>query len=896
MKLPFRLRRTQERRPVRALFLPGDGRDVLVVCARLRLERFPKVYQVDGGFLLRAAPTGLVPGVVHLGELAPNLYLLADADLVPGLTDDEAAALCRTRGLVFLPDRVLEFDPQKPLDPACFLMRPLLKRSNWRPLPAVSPLPERIELVVVGPEPTPEAVIEAGGASIGEGEPGRQSLSLARKIVGQGAQGLGRGLAWLGRLVHLRALARLGAKLAAAGAGLAAQLREKQLGNPRARLQELLDRFRAGDVEQALRQAVPLSEEPGSPERLGGIELPTHDTRYSLANILRGGKRGGSAWLAPEDLFRALQEEYRRQAQAAIRRGDYRRAAFIYGKLLGDYRQAAAALAQGGLHRDAAILYRDRLNSPAAAAREFEAAGDYDRALEIYRSLGEHLRAGDLLRALGEEEQALAEYGAAADRLVAARRFLEAGEMLHRKTGRPDLARRYFEAGWAGRPGADFLPCIRRLLELDADDHDLASLSRRVEQAEEYFADARRDGSAGDYYNHLAALARRPGLAVLEEDLRDRALGGLARILRRGVEEGRAGPPLVSMLFGAGTTWEVPVVGDAQTAAVAVVPMRRADADPEVVRVRAAIPIVTAVDRAAGSQEIFLGFQSGEIVCLNAVRGETRPVEPRSGPIVGLAAHGTGDLLAVLFGAEEQAISFHLREFDFRAAERRPVGPGSNRVLASPLAFDHISWTFLADGYRGVITVLRGPRLLEEREIRLPAMPRFAHVPFPDQKTCGLILFDGDSLFWFPQAPEDSGWVGISCPISGAIVSPLRHPVPSFLGRGPNRLEMVGLGTTGSLVWLDLELVGEGKPRIESRQRSVPGSYLAAAMTRAGRIAAVDAENLTWLQVGAYGFAVQAVRPHALPDPVACFSLYPSGQVVVVCGDGTVARFHPPKG
>jgi len=36
------------------------------------------------------------------------------------------------------------------------------------------------------------------------------------------------------------------------------------------------------------------------------------------------------------------------QALAALERGDYRRAAFIYCRLLSDFRQAAAALARGG--------------------------------------------------------------------------------------------------------------------------------------------------------------------------------------------------------------------------------------------------------------------------------------------------------------------------------------------------------------------------------------------------------------------------------------------------------------------------------------------------------------------------------------------------------------------
>src|SRR4030095_346484 len=95
-------------------------------------------------------------------------------------------------------------------------------------------------------------------------------------------------------------------------------------------------------------------------------------------------------------------------AEAAARAGDYRRAAFIYGRLLSDYPRAAAVLAQGGLHRDAALIYLHKLHDYLAAARAYEAAGDVDRALALYRKCGEHALAGDLLRGAGEEDTARA--------------------------------------------------------------------------------------------------------------------------------------------------------------------------------------------------------------------------------------------------------------------------------------------------------------------------------------------------------------------------------------------------------------------------------------------------------------------------------------------------------
>jgi len=101
-------------------------------------------------------------------------------------------------------------------------------------------------------------------------------------------------------------------------------------------------------------------------------------------------------------------------------------------------------LSKAGLHRDAAVLYLKKLNDPIAAAREFEAAGEFDRALEIYRNRADHLLAGDLLRRLGDEERAIDEYRRGADKIVESERsFYQAGEVMRTRAQREDLALPY---------------------------------------------------------------------------------------------------------------------------------------------------------------------------------------------------------------------------------------------------------------------------------------------------------------------------------------------------------------------------------------------------------------------------------------------------------------------
>ena len=175
------------------------------------------------------------------------------------------------------------------------------------------------------------------------------------------------------------------------------------LGKQEGALRELLRQFREGDVDRALSHAFPLGGEGGR----GGTpsvdgKLPTVDPTYSLQSLLGSNRGPTGLWFGGFDVQSELAKEYRKAAEEAERRADYRRAAYIHGRLLNDFATAAQLLSTAGLHRDAAYLYLRRLKDLEAAARSFEAAGEVDRALELYRQDRRHAEAGDLLGRLGE--------------------------------------------------------------------------------------------------------------------------------------------------------------------------------------------------------------------------------------------------------------------------------------------------------------------------------------------------------------------------------------------------------------------------------------------------------------------------------------------------------------
>ena len=253
---------------------------------------------------------------------------------------DEAAALVKRRGLVFLPGgTVLSFAPEQILGPGDLLAARRRPRRAWLPLPRRPPRPDRInEILLDVPAPTAEGLLEAGGSGIGESAPRPGESGTAATMAGHTLAGLGRGMAWLGQALSWQALAEFGADLIEQGVRQAPRVSEALMGKQEAALRELLRRFREGDLDDALRHALPLHGQGGFGSLAASAMLPVQSILYSLGALL-GGRRGvGSLWMSSSEVYESLTAEYRKAAEAATRRGDFRRAAYIYGKLLGEWR------------------------------------------------------------------------------------------------------------------------------------------------------------------------------------------------------------------------------------------------------------------------------------------------------------------------------------------------------------------------------------------------------------------------------------------------------------------------------------------------------------------------------------------------------------------------------
>jgi hypothetical protein len=911
MKVAFCLRRLAE--PVTAtalLLLSQRAEEVVRLCADFGGEALPEIYPIVDGLLVKFERNGPGPscgplaGIILLRAVAENLYVPADAELVPPLLEDEATALGRQRGLVFLPgERVLEFNPRDPLPGSALLALPNLLRESWSPLPDPPPLADRLaEITLEQPEPPSEVILEMGGEGIGTDDPRPEESGAPAQVLGNAAYGLGKALAWLGTQLHLRGLARAGANLMNSAMNLAPRLSESLLGRQEASLRDLLREFRQGNIERALRRALPLGDDTAR----GAVpaqnsRLPINNILYSLQELLGGDQRTPGIWFGRFDAYHELQKEYRKQAELAVRRGDYRRAAFIYGKLLRDFRSAAAALSQGGLHHDAAILYLARLHDAQAAAREFDAAGEIDRALALYRKHGDHAAAGDLLRRAGEDERALEEYRLAALKLAGNGQDYEAGELLLARAQRPDLAAVFYQGGWDHRPYGAPISCAIRLAQHHGQAEARPELVALVTEVEGYLGTQGSDTEVSEFFSEVARLANRPALATLRDDLRDRALMGLAARMRQRAPQARSGD-LASALL-ASWEWDAAQVSDAAYAVKAVARRTPLEAPTRpTVNVKkpgqaaltwTALPtrggVVRAVCQAPESGDLFVGFSTGEVFCFRPQRGEASRLHDEPEPLCSLATDPPGNVLVSL--TTNEAGEGRLTTYSQgRATGSRQVDHVDSCTWLAPLIqqdclglykYDsmHILDVFsLLPSHQGVVG--NADEYMEAAVL----------LPCPGPSLNLLALRKGELAYYENlQAYRTTTWSIDWSPLAEENSS-LWHPVVSGLRMDAENLELAAVGKDGILFWAGVEISDGLLARVDSRSYAGGDAFFAAALVSPRLIVAVTRNTLQWLRRSGSGFRRVATQLHNLPTVVACFPYYRGNELLLVCNDGTVAR------
>jgi tetratricopeptide (TPR) repeat protein len=881
----------------------------------------------DGVFIdLPRSQTGDVPGAIGMRRLGSRFWIPVNAEFSPALLPDEIEGITRSKAYVVAPPgRVLQFDPHRAIDFTTWFQPREIRRRPWQPLPTLTPRAAQLEEILFEiPQLPPDEILEQGREDIGEDSPRPEGASIAATAVGGVGMALGGALVAAGNALRLRPLANLGARLIGNSMALAPRLTERILGRQNAALQSLLRDFREGKIERALRRALPFSEagsRGGQPS--SGTQLPARgQTRFSLNDLLRQTPSVGSYWLGGHDIWAALAAEYHKAAQAAVRAGDYRRAAYIYGKLLSDYRLAASALSQGGLHHDAATLYLVKLADRRSAAREFEAAGEVDRAVGLYRQVEDYVAAGDVLRRAGELEAATEEFRRAARHLVERHQdYHAAGILMKEKAARHDLALEFFQLGWQTRAvapsGPNLLPCSQQLADIYANDSTPARLLRLGDEADELFSSPRFGLDAAVFYRRLAQLADRPNLQPVRDDLRDRALMGLGAILRHRAPYAIHAGDVVSAMMGRSGVWKSNVVRDAQIAwKSAIRPPHRTARD----WVRTDVDVnplgpgqVTAAVSARATGEVFVGFESGMIAVYDPNGKRSYRLSPPSdgAAVRALAVDPDGLLLVAL---HDGAAGMHLSSFLLRDRESSIRMIYESRVMPQAAIRAHPVWltpvlgathrSHLAHGLlvgcycNGVLTLLHGAhlgpwgQLINHHDHDWHAGLLMSCVPEPPKgvPAAGVAVFSQQGIWFAESSRLDLRYTGIH----RQVLSPSGFPAWSADVASPGTIELAGLDDDDEVWWTRLAMKDGRLTRNAQNSWMGEGRVGATTIYRPGGLAVVLDRGVAWLQASHSNLICVARNDVSLEGALACFVSLRTNELVVVLASGSIVSVPSP--
>jgi MoxR-vWA-beta-propeller ternary system domain bpX3 len=218
---------------------------------------------------------------------------------------------------------------------------------------------------------------------------------------------------------------------------------EKKRNDEINRLLNLFDK----DMDEALKYALPLD----SPYMNRGEAPPSNalgrrSTNFSLGNLGGGGRVDG--WDLGNHYF-TLQEKYRRAADVAIAKKDYKKAAYIHANLLSDFQSAARVLEQGKYYQEAAILYKDHVKNIELAASCLERGGLTLNAIELYDQLKRYEKVGDLYQKIEQPVKAKRYFEESITAHLERADFMEAARIEGDKLKESDRERATLLRGWS---------------------------------------------------------------------------------------------------------------------------------------------------------------------------------------------------------------------------------------------------------------------------------------------------------------------------------------------------------------------------------------------------------------------------------------------------------------
>lgn len=247
-------------------------------------------------------------------------------------------------------------------------------------------------------------------------------------------------------------------------------------------LDRLLDMLKK-DPAEALKYALPLDNEGTGRGGFGGsFNLEKRWLNFSLFENFGGFGGGGGTAVLSGDAYSRLHQQYTEAAQALIKQKDYRKAAFVYLKLLKNPYQAAQTLEQGHLYSEAAAVYLKHNNNKVKAAECFEKGAIYSSAIDLHKEMGNDEKVGDLYLLLHKKKEAFVHYRKVVDAYTVNHQYLKAALLFRNKMEDEAEAQQTLLQGW--RLNRDAFNCLNNYFAGFRDAKQLGEQMQAIYQKE----------------------------------------------------------------------------------------------------------------------------------------------------------------------------------------------------------------------------------------------------------------------------------------------------------------------------------------------------------------------------------------------------------------------------
>ncbi len=355
----------------------------------------------------------------------------------------------------------------------------------------------------------------------------------------------------------------------------------------------------------------------------------------------------------------------------------------------------------------------------------------------------------------------------------------------------------------------------------------------------------------------------------------------------------RRGGSYFATLFPATSPWPAPLVRDAALALEQASRQPTAVAGATWVRRRIRPSNVCAVHQLPASKEVFLGLESGEVLCYRPGAGDVFSIAQEKGPILSLGACGADEYLVVLSQAGPQRVSlailarsagFRMLNYQHLAIERSAwlcahfedqssnvIGVYSDRSVCSYQAPDlvpRVGRLSPLDDEEPVAVIMSSPRADSGAQCLLALYPSRAKW-FSQDRT----LNWSAALPWTPSAGSD------------ALTQPMLHAV----WNEEDRVEIVGLDAHGGLRLTRFRPGTAATPQTFSVWPGDDQRFCAFAQVRASLQAGVTRTAVHWLR-GTSSKPAAPPTPIQTTEPVAAFALPATDELLIVEADCSLTR------